>query len=479
MGTAAEPALRRVVNQLRRRGLVVFVSDLLLDRDLALKALRFLRHRGHQVLVLHLMDPAEVALGGPAEARFEDPETRAAVVLRPRDWAGAYRDTVQRRGARVAARLPPPRHRATTASRPTRPTASCSARRSRRRRGRHDRLPSSVGAGRPRRRGDSGPAPPAGPPRAADRRVPGGALPHHHHPRAPAPAQAAAPAAAAPPHAAHRRPRARRGRADAAAERRGRARAQRARARSWTTRRAAARSWRAPRGSPSSRPPARQVLARATPDDALWLLAADGVPRAGRPAGAARPGGGAAGLLPPAGSRRRARRGRRGARRPSRARARSRCSPTCRPPPSPRPIVACRSSWAGRTQPPPANVGIARLETGPQPWGSDGGRLTVSLVGRLRRRHAGERAARHAPGPAGARPRRRRGGARRCRASPSGWWNADAELDPDELRLDDRRVGVVRVAPVARVNWDSRQPLRRRGVRGARGQPPDRAGAAR
>lgn len=94
-GTAAEPALRRVVNQLRRRGLVVFVSDLLLDRDLALKALRFLHYRGHQVLVLHLMDPAEVALSGPAEARFEDPETRAAVVLRPRDWAGAYRDTVR------------------------------------------------------------------------------------------------------------------------------------------------------------------------------------------------------------------------------------------------------------------------------------------------------------------------------------------------------------------------------------------------
>jgi uncharacterized protein (DUF58 family) len=94
-GTAAEPALRRVVDQLRRRGLVVFVSDLLLDRTLALKALRFLRHRGHQVVVLHIMDPAEQTLGGPAEARFEDPETRAAVVLRPRDWAGAYRDTVR------------------------------------------------------------------------------------------------------------------------------------------------------------------------------------------------------------------------------------------------------------------------------------------------------------------------------------------------------------------------------------------------
>ncbi|MGI8852892.1 MAG: DUF58 domain-containing protein [Methyloceanibacter sp.] len=94
-GTAAEPALRRVVSQLRRRGLVVFVSDLLLDRALALKALRFLRHRGHQVLVLHIMDPAEVALGGPNEARFEDPESRAAVILRPRDWARAYHDTVR------------------------------------------------------------------------------------------------------------------------------------------------------------------------------------------------------------------------------------------------------------------------------------------------------------------------------------------------------------------------------------------------
>ena len=94
-GTAAEPALRRVVGLLRRRGLVVFISDLLLDRELALRALQFLRHRGHQVIVLHLMDPAEVDLAGPAEARFEDPETREAVTLRPRDWAGVYRQTVE------------------------------------------------------------------------------------------------------------------------------------------------------------------------------------------------------------------------------------------------------------------------------------------------------------------------------------------------------------------------------------------------
>jgi hypothetical protein len=40
-------------------------------------------------------------------------------------------------------------------------------------------------------------------------------------------------------------------------------------------------------------------------------------------------------------------------------------------------------------------------------------------------------------------------------AVPSGWWTVAAELAPDELRADDRRTGVVRVAPVARVAWDT------------------------
>ena len=97
-GTAAEPALRRVTDLLRRRGLVVFISDLLLDRELALTALRYLRHRGHQVSVFHVMDPAELELelAGPPEARFEDPESGVAVVARPRELQAAYYATVSR-----------------------------------------------------------------------------------------------------------------------------------------------------------------------------------------------------------------------------------------------------------------------------------------------------------------------------------------------------------------------------------------------
>src|SRR5436190_1141751 len=78
------------------RGLVVLVSDLLFDRALALTALRYLRHRGHHVIVFHLMDPAEVELTGPPEVRFRDPESSASVVVRPRELAHAYAETVER-----------------------------------------------------------------------------------------------------------------------------------------------------------------------------------------------------------------------------------------------------------------------------------------------------------------------------------------------------------------------------------------------
>ena len=95
-GTAAHAALQRLTALLTRRGLVVLLSDLLFDRELALAALRYLRHRGHQVIVFHLMDPAEVELAGPPEVRFTDPESPASVVVRPRELARAYAATVQR-----------------------------------------------------------------------------------------------------------------------------------------------------------------------------------------------------------------------------------------------------------------------------------------------------------------------------------------------------------------------------------------------
>ena len=198
---------------------------------------------------------------------------------------------------------------------------------------------------------------------------------------------------------------------------------------------------------------ARSVLARATPDDALWLLSAEGVPHRGDPRTLMDEVGGLA-VSP--------RRVDLGAAlgiagdvlasdaRPGEIMLLTDLQASALSPADLRvPLVVGRPD-----EPPPANVGIAGLETGPQPWSSDGGRLTVTLAGdsgggtpvsaRLGARPARQALARVGGSAVLAMP-----------GTPSGWWNADAELDPDELRMDDRRIGVVRVAPVARVNWDS------------------------
>ncbi len=95
-GTVAEPALRKVTDLLRRRGLVILVSDLLVEPELIRRTLQYLKHRGHQVMVFHIMDPGELYLEGPAEARFEDPETGGILIARPRELRAVYEETVRR-----------------------------------------------------------------------------------------------------------------------------------------------------------------------------------------------------------------------------------------------------------------------------------------------------------------------------------------------------------------------------------------------
>jgi len=198
---------------------------------------------------------------------------------------------------------------------------------------------------------------------------------------------------------------------------------------------------------------ARRVLERATPDDALWLLAADGVPRRGDrrtlldgvaalPVSSRRVDlGSALGLAGEVLA---------GESRPGEIALLTDLQASAVSPADLQvPLVVGRPD-----EPPPRNVGIARLETGPQPWSADGGRLTVSLIG-------DSGAGTPVTARVGNRPPRQAlvhvGGAAVLPIAglTTGWWEADAELDPDELRIDDRRVAVVRVAPVARVSWES------------------------
>jgi uncharacterized protein (DUF58 family) len=66
--------LASLADRMWRRGLIVIISDLIDDPDLVLRGLKHFRHRQHEVIVFHVLDPREVDLKLEREARFLDPE---------------------------------------------------------------------------------------------------------------------------------------------------------------------------------------------------------------------------------------------------------------------------------------------------------------------------------------------------------------------------------------------------------------------
>ena len=93
--SSAPAALTQAARLITRRGMIVLISDLLMEPKEVEAALRGLRAVGHDVTVLHVMDPAERALGGTGEALFMDPETDLRVPASVTDVRAAYRATVE------------------------------------------------------------------------------------------------------------------------------------------------------------------------------------------------------------------------------------------------------------------------------------------------------------------------------------------------------------------------------------------------
>src|SRR5687768_3351952 len=75
--------------------MVVLISDLLVEPAEVSEAIRLLRAVGHDVTVLHIMDPAERDLSLAGEAVFADPESGVEVPATVADVRSAYRHTVE------------------------------------------------------------------------------------------------------------------------------------------------------------------------------------------------------------------------------------------------------------------------------------------------------------------------------------------------------------------------------------------------
>jgi hypothetical protein len=83
-----------VAEHFRRRGIVVVISDLYAEPVAALDAIVQLRNRGNELLLLHVLDPAERDFPSDDAAALQDLETGETLPVVPRAARAEYRALV-------------------------------------------------------------------------------------------------------------------------------------------------------------------------------------------------------------------------------------------------------------------------------------------------------------------------------------------------------------------------------------------------
>lgn len=97
-------ALQRAGSLLRRRGLIVVLSDFYED-EAALIEIRRLARMGHDVVVVQVLAREEESLEGAGPVEFEDLESGATLLTSPATVAVAYREAFERFVASVRSRV--------------------------------------------------------------------------------------------------------------------------------------------------------------------------------------------------------------------------------------------------------------------------------------------------------------------------------------------------------------------------------------
>jgi uncharacterized protein (DUF58 family) len=93
--TDVATCLHQLAAMVRTKGLVMLFSDLLTDPDPVMQSLHHLRHRGHEIIVFHILDEAEVHFPFEGVIEFRDVEEERKLTL---DAKGMRSDYLQALG---------------------------------------------------------------------------------------------------------------------------------------------------------------------------------------------------------------------------------------------------------------------------------------------------------------------------------------------------------------------------------------------
>lgn len=83
-------SITQIAAMLRHRSLVMIFSDLLTDAERVIHSLRVLRHGGHDVILFHVLDEAEVNFPFDGVVEFEEPETSERLQVDANSYRNEY-----------------------------------------------------------------------------------------------------------------------------------------------------------------------------------------------------------------------------------------------------------------------------------------------------------------------------------------------------------------------------------------------------
>ena len=103
-GTLAEP-LHQLTGRMGRRGIMVVISDFYEEPEAVVDAVKDLSYAGQDVIVFHLLDPAELDFPFERAASFQDLETEARLPVVPGRLRAGYRELVRAHTEKLSRRL--------------------------------------------------------------------------------------------------------------------------------------------------------------------------------------------------------------------------------------------------------------------------------------------------------------------------------------------------------------------------------------
>lgn len=93
--TNISTVLHDMANQIRRKGLVIVISDFFDDEAKVLEGIQHLRFGGNEVICFHVMDPAELEFPFTGLVEFEGLEGVPKILTRPAEIRKSYQREVQ------------------------------------------------------------------------------------------------------------------------------------------------------------------------------------------------------------------------------------------------------------------------------------------------------------------------------------------------------------------------------------------------